>query len=175
MKRIGLLSDTHGYLDQGIKKYFANCDEIWHAGDIGNVTVSDVLAAWKPYRAVYGNIDGGKLRSMHSEDLLFEIEDVKVLITHIGGYPGKYVPRVRELILKEKPKLFICGHSHILKVMYDKKLEVLHMNPGAAGISGFHHMKTMLRFVLDNGNIRDLEVIELGKRTEKAPLTEELI
>lgn len=174
MKRIGLLSDTHGYIDQGIKKHFANCDEIWHAGDIGNVNVSDTLSAWKPYRAVYGNIDGGKLRLMHPEDQLFELEGVKVLMTHIGGYPGRYVPRIRELILREKPKLYICGHSHILKVMYDKKHEVLHMNPGAAGISGFHQIKTMLRFVLDNGNIRDLEVIELGKRTEKTPLSEAL-
>lgn len=174
MKRIGLLSDTHGYIDQGIKKHFANCDEIWHAGDIGNVNVSDTLSAWKPYRAVYGNIDGGKLRLMHPEDQLFELEGVKVLMTHIGGYPGRYVPRVRELILREKPKLYICGHSHILKVMYDKKHEVLHMNPGAAGISGFHQIKTMLRFVIDNGNIRDLEVIELGKRTERTPLSEAL-
>ncbi len=174
MKRIGLLSDTHGYIDQGIKKHFANCDEIWHAGDIGNVNVSDTLSAWKPYRAVYGNIDGGKLRLMHPEDQLFELEGVKVLMTHIGGYPGRYVPRIRELILREKPKLYICGHSHILKVMYDKKHEVLHMNPGAAGISGFHQIKTMLRFVLDNGNIRDLEVIELGKRTERTPLSEAL-
>lgn len=174
MKRIGLLSDTHGYTDQGIKKHFANCDEIWHAGDIGNVNVSDTLSAWKPYRAVYGNIDGGKLRLMHPEDQLFELEGVKVLMTHIGGYPGRYVPRIRELILREKPKLYICGHSHILKVMYDKKHEVLHMNPGAAGISGFHQIKTMLRFVLDNGNIRDLEVIELGKRTERTPLSEAL-
>ena len=174
MKRIGLLSDTHGYLDQGIRKHFALCDEIWHAGDIGSIAVSDTLAAWKNYRAVHGNIDGGKLRTMHPEDLIFEIEGVKVLITHIGGYPGRYVPRVREIIKTEKPKLFICGHSHILKVMYDKKHECLHMNPGAAGISGFHHVKTMLRFVLDNGNIRDLEVIELGKRTEKTPLIEAL-
>ncbi len=175
MKRIGLLSDTHGYLDQGIKKHFANCDEIWHAGDIGTENVSDALASWKPYRAVFGNIDGGKLRLMHPEDQIFVVEGVKVLITHIGGYPGRYVPRIRELIVKEKPKLYICGHSHILKVMYDKKNEVLHMNPGAAGISGFHQIKTLLRFVLDNGNIRDLEVIELGQRTSKTPLTEALI
>lgn len=175
MKRIGLLSDTHGYLDQGIKKHFALCDEIWHAGDIGTTDVSDTLSAWKPYRAVYGNIDGGKLRVMHPENQLFEVEDVKVLMTHIGGYPGKYVARVRQLIETEKPKLYICGHSHILKVMFDKKYQVLHMNPGAAGIHGFHQMKTMLRFVLDQGEIKDLEVIELGKRTEKTPLTESLV
>lgn len=170
MKRIGLLSDTHGYLDKGIQKHFSNCDEIWHAGDIGSLEVSDTLANWKPFRAVWGNIDGGKLRVIHPENQIFELEGVKVLITHIGGYPGKYVPRVRELIEKEKPKLYICGHSHILKVMFDKKYNVLHMNPGAAGISGFHQVKTMLRFVLDKGEIKDLEVIELGKRTEKTPL-----
>lgn len=172
MKRIGLLSDTHGYLDQGIQKHFANCDEIWHAGDIGTLEVSDTLASWKPFRAVWGNIDGGKLRVIHPENQIFEIEGVKVLITHIGGYPGKYVSRVRQLIEKEKPKLYICGHSHILKVMFDKQHNVLHMNPGAAGISGFHQVKTMLRFVLDKGEIKDLEVIELGKRTEKTPLQE---
>ena len=174
MKRIGLLYDTHGYLDEGIKKHFAQCDEIWHAGDIGTVQVSDTLANWKTYRAVYGNIDGGKLRIMHQENQIFEVEGVKVLMTHIGGYPGRYVPRVRELIEKEKPKLYICGHSHILKVMFDKKHQVLHMNPGAAGISGFHKVKTLLRFVLDKGEIKDLEVIELGKRTEKTPLAESL-
>ncbi len=174
MKRIGLLSDTHGYLDEGVKKHFAACDEIWHAGDIGSVAVSDTLAAWKTYRAVYGNIDGDKLRVMHPENQLFEVEGVKVFMTHIGGYPGKYVARVRDIILKERPKLYICGHSHILKVMFDKKLNVLHMNPGAAGISGFHQVKTMLRFVLDDGNIKDLEVIELGKRTQNTPLTESL-
>ncbi|MBI1288689.1 MAG: YfcE family phosphodiesterase [Flavobacteriales bacterium] len=169
MKRIGLLSDTHGYLDAGIKKHFVNCDEIWHAGDIGSVEVSDTLAAWKPYRAVYGNIDGGKLRAMHPENQIFELEGVKVLMTHIGGYPGKYTARVRDLIIQEKPKLYICGHSHILKVMFDKKHQVLHMNPGAAGISGFHQVKTLLRFVLDNGDIKNLEVIELGKRTVADP------
>lgn len=170
MKRIGLLSDTHGYLDKGIKKHFAECDEVWHAGDIGTEAVSDALSGWKAYRAVYGNIDGHKLRAMHPENQIFELEGVKVLITHIGGYPGKYVPRVRELIQTEKPKLYICGHSHILKVMFDKKHQVLHMNPGAAGIHGFHQVKTMLRFTLDAGNIKDLEVIELGKRTENTPL-----
>lgn len=175
MKRIGLLSDTHGYLDQGIKKHFAVCDEIWHAGDIGTVKVSDTLSAWKTYRAVYGNIDGGKLRLMHPENQIFEVDGVKVLMTHIGGYPGRYTSRVRELIIQEKPKLYICGHSHILKVIFDKKYQVLHMNPGAAGISGFHQVKTMLRFVLDQGEIKDLEVIELGKRTENRPLTDSLI
>jgi len=175
MKRIGLLSDTHGYLDKGVEKHFAQCDEIWHAGDIGTAALTDRLAAWKPLRAVYGNIDGAELRSIHPENQLFEVEGVKVLMTHIGGYPGRYVARVKELIVNEKPKLYICGHSHILKVMFDPKLQVLHMNPGAAGIHGFHQVKTMLRFVLDNGEIKNLEVIELGKRTVYEPLTDVLI
>lgn len=165
MKRIGLLSDTHGYIDSGIEKYFANCDEIWHAGDIGTVEVSDTLSNWKKYRAVYGNIDGGKLRLMHPENQVFELEGIKVLMTHIGGYPGRYVPRIRELIEKEKPKLYICGHSHILKVMFDKTHNLLHMNPGAAGNHGFHKIKTMLRFSLEKGEIKNLEVIELGARS----------
>lgn len=164
MKRIGLLSDTHGFLDDAVKKHFSRCDEVWHAGDIGTVEVSDGLSAWKPLRAVYGNIDGGALRVIHPENQLFELEGVKVFMTHIGGYPGKYTSRVRTILEKERPKLYICGHSHILKVMHDKRYGVLHMNPGAAGNSGFHAVKTLLRFVLDNGNIRDLEVIELGKR-----------
>jgi len=165
MKRIGLLSDTHGHLDVGVKKHFAECDEIWHAGDIGKLEVSDSLSEWKPLRAVYGNIDGGKLRLIHPENQLFTLEGVKVLITHIGGYPGRYEPRVRQLILKEKPKLYICGHSHILKVMPDRKNNLLHMNPGAAGIYGIHQVKTLLRFTLDAGDIKDLEVVELGKRS----------
>lgn len=165
MKRIGLISDTHGHLDPKLFKYLEACDEIWHAGDIGTLQVTDTLANWKPLRAVHGNIDGDKLRLIHPENQLFELEGVKVLITHIGGYPGHYTTRVRQLILSEKPKLYICGHSHILKVMYDKKYEVLHMNPGAAGVHGFHHMKTLLRFTLDSGNIKDLEVVELGNRS----------
>lgn len=169
MKRIGLLSDTHGYLDQGIAKHFADCDEVWHAGDIGTIEVSDRLSEWKTFRAVYGNIDGGKLRLIHPENQLFELEGVKVLITHIGGYPGRYNSRVREIIQKEKPKLYICGHSHILKVMHDKKNDLLHMNPGAAGFSGFHQVKTLLRFKIDAGEIKDLEVIELGKRSVMKP------
>jgi hypothetical protein len=170
MKRIALLSDTHGYLDQHLKKHIDNCDEIWHAGDIGTMTVTDTLASWKPLRAVFGNIDGDKLRVTYPENQIFELEGVKVLMTHIGGYPGRYTSRVRHLILTVKPKLYICGHSHILKVMHDKKYGVLHMNPGAAGIHGFHQVKTLLRFTLDAGNIKDLEVIELGKRTANTPL-----
>jgi putative phosphoesterase len=166
MKRIGLLSDTHGFIDPNLRKYLDSCDEIWHAGDIGNLSVTDTLASWKPVRAVYGNIDGDKLRVVHPENQIFELEGVKVLITHIGGYPGRYTARVRDLIIQEKPKLYICGHSHILKVMFDKKHQVLHMNPGAAGIHGFHKVKTFLRFTLDKGEIKDLEVIELGNRSE---------
>jgi putative phosphoesterase len=166
MKRIGLLSDTHGFIDPKLKKYLDSCDEIWHAGDIGDLSVTDTLASWKPVRAVYGNIDGDKLRVVHPENQIFELESVKVLITHIGGYPGRYTARVRDLIIQEKPKLYICGHSHILKVMFDKKHNVLHMNPGAAGVHGFHKVKTLLRFTLDKGEIKDLEVIELGNRSE---------
>lgn len=164
MKRIALLSDTHGYVDPKLAKYLESCDEIWHAGDIGTVEVTDALAKLKPLRAVYGNIDGDKLRLIHPENQVFELEGVKVLMTHIGGYPGRYNARVRALIEHERPKLYICGHSHILRVMFDKKYNCLHMNPGACGIHGFHHVKTFLRFTLDAGNIKDLEVIELGKR-----------
>ena len=170
MKRIALLSDTHGYIDRNLQKHIANCDEIWHAGDIGTHTVTDTLASWKPLRAVHGNIDGDKLRVTYPENLVFELEGVKVVITHIGGYPGRYTSRARDLIIKERPKLYICGHSHILKVMHDKKHDVLHMNPGAAGIHGFHQVKTLLRFTLDAGNIKDLEVVELGKRSANTPL-----
>ena len=165
MKRIALLSDTHGYLDAKLKKYTESCHEIWHAGDIGTLAVTDPLEIWKPLRAVYGNIDVDKLRVVHPENQLFELDGVKVLMTHIGGYPGRYNARVRALIEKEKPKLYICGHSHILKVMFDKKHNCLHMNPGACGNHGFHQMKTLLRFTLDAGNIKDLEVIELGNRS----------
>jgi hypothetical protein len=169
MKRILLLSDTHDYLDKALEKYLTDCDEIWHAGDIGTSKVTDKLAKFKPLRAVYGNIDGTELRKTFPENQLFVLEGVKVFITHIGGYPGRYVARVKDIIVQEKPKLYICGHSHILKVMFDPKLQVLHMNPGAAGIHGFHQVKTVLRFVLDNGEIKNLEVIELGKRTTMDP------
>lgn len=165
MKRIGLLSDTHSYLDPKLTKYLAPCDEIWHAGDIGDLSVTDRLSELAPVRAVYGNIDNDKVRVVHPENQIFVLEGVKVLMTHIGGYPGRYNTRVKELIIQEKPKLYICGHSHILKVMFDKKYNCLHMNPGAAGIHGFHKIKTMLRFSLDAGEIKDLEVVELGQRS----------
>lgn len=162
MKKIGLLSDTHGYWDDKFKIHFAECDEVWHAGDIGSLSLTAKFEAFKRFRAVYGNIDGADVRAAFPEFLRFYIEGVDVLITHIGGYPGKYDPRVRAILQTKPPKLFICGHSHILKVMYDKKFGCLDMNPGAAGKYGFHKVRTLLRFVIDAGNIRDLEVIELS-------------
>lgn len=164
MTRILLLSDTHGHMDDRILEYASQADEIWHAGDIGTLEVTDALAALKPLRAVYGNIDGHKLRQEFPLDQRFYCEKVKVWITHIGGYPGRYEKRVREGILENRPQLFICGHSHILKVMFDKKHNVLHMNPGAAGKQGFHQVRTMLRFVVEGSDIKDLEVVELGRR-----------
>lgn len=164
MTRIGLLSDTHGYVDERITGYLKSCDEIWHAGDIGSVSVSEQLAALKPYRAVFGNIDGQDLRKMHSEDLNFECEGLHVFITHIGGYPGAYTSDARKKIELFRPGLFICGHSHILRVMPDKKNNLLHMNPGAAGKHGFHKMRTLLRFSIDKAKILNVEAIELGLR-----------
>ena len=162
MKRIGLLSDTHSHLDESIFQYFEECDEIWHAGDIGASEVADKLEAFRPLRAVYGNIDDPAMRRRFPEDLRFECEGVDVLMTHIGGYPGCYSKRVREIIRQKPPRLFICGHSHILKVMPDKKYGLLHINPGAAGQQGFHKVKTIVRFTLVEGDIKDLQVVELG-------------
>ena len=165
MKRIGLLSDTHSHLDEEVFKYFEECDEIWHAGDIGDISVADTLEAFKPFRAVYGNIDDAKVRRAFPLNLRFECEGVDVFMTHIGGYPGRYKPRVREILYANPPKLYICGHSHILKVMPDRRLgNMLHINPGAAGNHGFHQVKTMVRFTLEEGRIKDLEVIETGRR-----------
>jgi uncharacterized protein len=164
LKRIGLLSDTHGHLDEAVYRYFAECNEVWHAGDIGTTEVSDKLAAFKPFKAVYGNIDGAELRKIHPEVLRFKCEETEVLIIHIGGFPGKYSPEARKEIIATPPKLFICGHSHILKVLFDKKYNLLHMNPGAAGNHGFHKVKTLLRFTIDGAQIKDLEAIEIGKR-----------
>ncbi|RNC89404.1 MAG: metallophosphoesterase [Allomuricauda sp.] len=164
MTKILLLSDTHGYMDASILKYAGEADEVWHAGDIGDLKVSDAIKAVKPLRGVYGNIDDHTLQKEFPEHNRFFCEGVDVWITHIGGYPNKYNVRVRDEIKKNPPKLFICGHSHILKVMRDNKLDVLHMNPGACGKHGFHHVRTMLRFVIDKEEIKDLEVIELGKR-----------
>ncbi len=164
MKRILLLSDTHSHIDDTILKYARQADEIWHAGDIGSLEVTDVLSAIKPVRAVYGNIDDHVIQKEFPLDNRFTCEKVDVYMTHIGGYPPKYNPRTRKTIQENPPKLFICGHSHILKVMWDKKLGLLHMNPGACGKHGFHHVRTMLRFVIDGEDIKNLEVVELGKR-----------
>jgi len=163
MKKILLLSDTHSYIDDDILKYVKQADEVWHAGDIGDLSVTDSIKKIKPLRAVFGNIDDNKARVEFPEHNRFMCEDVDVLITHIGGYPGKYNVRVRGIIYENPPKLFICGHSHILKVMPDKKLNLLHMNPGAVGKHGFQQVRTMLRFTIDGKKIENLEVIEFKK------------
>lgn len=163
MTKILLLSDTHSYIDNDILKYIKQADEVWHAGDIGDLKVTDAFKALKPLRAVWGNIDDTKIRGEFPENNRFMCEGVDVLITHIGGYPGAYNIRVREEIRANPPKLFICGHSHILKVMPDKKLNLLHMNPGAVGKHGFHKVRTMLRFTIDGNKIDNLEVIEFPK------------
>ena len=164
MKKILLLSDTHSFIDAQILKFVKQADEVWHAGDIGNLEVTDTIKKLKPLRAVFGNIDGSNARSEFPLDAKFEVENVSVWITHIGGYPNRYDQRIREEIKINPPKIFISGHSHILKVQYDKKLSLLHLNPGAAGNHGFHKVRTMLRFTLEKGNVKDLEIIELAKR-----------
>lgn len=164
MKRIGLLSDTHSFLDETIFDHFQECDEIWHAGDIGNPVLAERLSAFKPFRAVYGNIDGAKIRQQFPEDLRFEIDGLDVFMTHIGGYPGRYTPRVREILKSDPPNLYICGHSHILKVIPDKKLGLIHINPGACGRAGWHTVRTIIRFEIEEGKIGKLEVVELGPR-----------
>lgn len=164
MTRILLLSDTHGHMDDVILKYAADADEVWHAGDIGSLEVTDALAMHSKVRAVHGNIDNQVIQREFAVHERFKCEEVDVWITHIGGYPGKYDRRVRDDIREKPPKLFISGHSHILKVMNDKKLGLLHMNPGACGKRGMHQVRTMLRFNIDGEDIKDLEVIELGKR-----------
>ncbi len=162
MRRIGLLSDTHGFLHPKLFSFFSECDEIWHAGDIGNIETADKLAAFKPLRAVYGNIDGGALRYLKEYES-FYCENVKVLMTHIGGYPGRYAKGINQMIRDEKTKLFISGHSHILKVINDKKNNLLHINPGAAGKSGMHNKITFLRFTIDKDRIQDLEIAEFNR------------
>ena len=164
MKKILLLSDTHSHLDDTILKYVNQADEVWHAGDIGDLTVTDTLKKLKPLRAVYGNIDDDKARMEFPLNNRFMCEGVEVWITHIGGYPGKYNQAVRDELKTNPPKLFICGHSHILKVQFDKTLNLLHMNPGACGMYGFHQVRTMLRFEIDGEKIQKLEIIEIGKR-----------
>jgi putative phosphoesterase len=164
MIKILLLSDTHSYIDEDILKYVKEADEVWHAGDIGDIVVTDAIKKLKPLKAVYGNIDNATIRTEFPEHNRFMCEDVDLWITHIGGYPKAYHPFIREAIKTNPPKLFICGHSHILKVMPDKNLNLLHMNPGAAGKHGFHKVRTMLRFTIDGAKIENLEIIEFNKR-----------
>ncbi len=163
MKRIGLLSDTHGFLHPRLFPFFEKVDEIWHAGDFGNIETADRLAEFKPLKGVYGNIDGQDVRVVYPLHQRFKCEDVDVWMTHIGGYPGRYEKYVMPEIFRHPPNLFISGHSHILKVIFDKKLNFLHMNPGAAGLKGFHKVSTAIRFVVDGKDMRDLEVWEMEK------------
>lgn len=164
MTTIGLISDTHDYLDEAVYRHFANCDEIWHAGDFGSASIAEALQQCKPLRGVYGNIDGQDIRSQFPETLVWTCEQVKIVMTHIGGYPPKYNPTSKALIQEHQPQLFISGHSHILKVMYDDKQHCLHMNPGAAGKQGWHKTRTLIRFVIDGREMKHCEVIELGAR-----------
>jgi putative phosphoesterase len=164
MTKIGLISDTHGFLDDAVFKHFDNCDEIWHAGDFGDLMLAETLAAFRPFKGVYGNIDGQDIRRIYPEHLKFTCEAVPVWMTHIGGYPGKYDLKIREEIYRNPPGLFICGHSHILKVMYDKNITCLHLNPGAAGKYGWHKVRTLLRFCISDEKIHNLDVIELANR-----------
>ena len=162
---IGLLSDTHGYLDPKLLDFFEDCDEIWHAGDFGSMDVVSQLENFKPLRGVYGNIDGKPINYNFPEHQNFLIDGIKIWMTHIGGYPPNYSPSIKEKLNEEKPDLFICGHSHILKVMPDKKRKgLLHINPGAAGHHGFHQIRTAIRFCINRDGVSNLEVIELGKR-----------
>lgn len=166
MTRIGLISDTHGFLDENVFNHFEQCNEIWHAGDFGSIEIANQLIAKTnlPVKGVYGNIDGNDIRTIYPEQLVFMCEEVKVMMRHIGGSPPNYNPETRKELQIQQPKLFISGHSHILKVMYDEKINCLHMNPGAAGKHGWHKMRTIIRFVIDGPEMKDCEVIELGKR-----------
>jgi putative phosphoesterase len=164
MTRIGLLSDTHNYLDEAVFRHFENCDEIWHAGDFGTAAIADQLKEFRPLKGVYGNIDGYDIRSVYPEKLIWNCENVTVYMTHIGGYPARYAPNIKQDLIKNGAGLFISGHSHILKIIYDDKINCLHMNPGAAGNQGWHKIRTIVRFAIDGSNIKDCEVIELGKR-----------
>ena len=165
MKRIGLISDTHGWLDEKVFEYFNQCDEIWHAGDFGNIEIAQQLAAKTglPLRGVFGNIDGQDIRAVYPEQIVFMCEEVKVMMRHIGGSAPRYNPETKKEILQHKPQLFISGHSHILKIIYDDKLQCLHMNPGAAGKQGWQKVRTIVRFAIEGKDIKNCEVIELGK------------
>ena len=162
MQKIGVISDTHAYWDNKFAEYFSDCDEIWHAGDIGSEDVLTHLEEIKPVRAVYGNIDSHLIRMRCPETLRFKVEEVEILLTHIGGYPGNYSHQIRREIYTSPPKIFVCGHSHIVKVIYDKSLNMLCINPGAAGMSGFHQVRTIIRFIIDGSEIKDLDLIELS-------------
>lgn len=162
MKKIGLLSDTHGFLDDKVFKCFEKCDEVWHAGDFGSKDIAITLQQFKPLRGVFGNIDGQDVSALFPEINVFYCEEVKVMMKHIGGYPPKYNPETKKHV--EMPQLFVSGHSHILKIIYDEKLKCLHINPGAAGKQGWHKVRTLVRFAIDGSNIKDCEVIELGNR-----------
>lgn len=164
MTRIGLISDTHSYLDEAVFRHFETCDEIWHAGDFGHPEIAAKLAAFKPLRGVWGNIDGPEIRQQFPEKLHFQCESVKVYMKHIGGYPPRYNPETKRELKADPPNLFIDGHSHILKIMYDDQLQCLHMNPGAAGKEGWHKVRTLITFSIDGSNMKDCQVIELGKR-----------
>jgi putative phosphoesterase len=167
--KVGLLSDTHGWIHPSLFKFFSEVDEIWHAGDIGNIETAGLLAGFKPLRAVHGNIDGSEIRTVYPRDLKFRAGEKDVWIRHIGGYPGHYDASVREEIMNRPPDIFICGHSHIAKVMFDKKAGFLYINPGAAGYTGFHKIMTAIRFQIDGSEIHHLELIELGERGKVMP------
>ena len=163
MTRIGIISDTHHFLDEAVFEHFKNCDEIWHGGDFGTADISDRLSAFKKLRGIYGNIDGQDIRRIYPEQLVFTCEGVRVMMRHIGGYPPKYNPETKKELNLHQPQLFISGHSHILKVMYDEKINCLHINPGAAGKQGWHKVRTLVRLTIDGKEMKNCEVIELGK------------
>jgi putative phosphoesterase len=162
MIRVGLIADTHGWLDEKVFSHFASCDEIWHMGDFGSMEIATKLQQFKPLRGVYGNIDDAHLRSEFPETLRFYCESVDVLMTHIGGYPGRYAPKVREIMKQNPPKLMLCGHSHIVKVIFDPKYQCLHINPGAAGKQGWHKKRTIMRLEIEGTEMRNCELIELA-------------
>ncbi|HTB99386.1 MAG TPA: metallophosphoesterase family protein [Ferruginibacter sp.] len=161
MTKIGLISDTHNYLDDAVFEHFKNCDEIWHAGDFGTIEIANKLATFKPLKGVYGNIDGYDVRNIYPEKLQWKCEGIEVFMKHIGGYPPNYNPETKKELLMAHPQLFISGHSHILKVMFDEKIQCLHINPGAAGKQGWQKVRTLIRFTIDKNEIKDCEVIEL--------------
>ncbi len=164
MKRIGIIADTHSYLDEATCNHFDQCDEIWHAGDFGTIATADQLKNLKPLKGVYGNIDGFDVRSVYPQKMVWQCENVTIYMTHIGGYPKRYAPGIKQELITSGAKLFICGHSHILKIIYDDQINCLHINPGAAGKHGWHKMRTLVRLTIDGNNMKDCEVVELGSR-----------